>query len=114
MAGRFSSPDYDAESARMQNLVGTRLAELRRSRGMTQGQLAAALAPFGVRVQTAAVSKWEKDDSPRGIINTINDTIFAYKWYVVAIIGLIIVLIISIRMNKEGSRFNGKKISKRT
>lgn len=63
MAGRFSSPDYDAESARMQNLVGTRLAELRRSRGMTQGQLAAALAPFGVRVQTAAVSKWEKGDS---------------------------------------------------
>ena len=56
MAGRFSSPEYDAESARARNLVGARLAELRRSRGMTQGQLAAALAPFGVRVQTAAVS----------------------------------------------------------
>ena len=63
MAGRFSSPDYDAETARGRNLVGTRLAELRRSRGITQGQLAAALAPFGVRVQTAAVSKWEKGDS---------------------------------------------------
>ena len=63
MAGRFSSPEFDAESARARNLVGARLAELRRSRGMTQGQLAAALAPFGVRVQTAAVSKWEKGDS---------------------------------------------------
>ena len=63
MAGRFSSPEYDAESARVRNLVGSRLAELRRNRGMTQGQLAAALAPFGVRVQTAAVSKWEKGDS---------------------------------------------------
>ena len=63
MAGRFSSPEFDAESAHARNLVGARLAELRRSRGMTQGQLASALAPFGVRVQTAAVSKWEKGDS---------------------------------------------------
>ena len=53
----------DAESARRRNEVGARIAGLRRARGMTQSQLAAALAPFGVRVGTAAVSKWEKGDS---------------------------------------------------
>ena len=57
---------FDAESARRRNLLGLRIAAARRARRMTQGQLAAALAPFGVRVQTAAVSKWEKGDSVPG------------------------------------------------
>ena len=57
---------FDAESARRRNLIGLRIAAARRARRMTQGQLAAALAPFGVRVQTAAVSKWEKGDSVPG------------------------------------------------
>lgn len=57
---------FNAESARRRNLIGLRIAAARRARRMTQGQLAAALAPFGVRVQTAAVSKWEKGDSVPG------------------------------------------------
>ena len=57
---------FDAESARRRNLIGLRIAAARRARRMTQGQLAAALAPFGVRVQAAAVSKWEKGDSVPG------------------------------------------------
>ena len=57
---------FDAESARRRNLLGLRIAAARRARRMTQGQLAAALAPFGVRVQAAAVSKWEKGDSVPG------------------------------------------------
>lgn len=57
---------FDAESARRRNLLGLRIAAARRARRMTQGQLAAALAPLGVRVQAAAVSKWEKGDSVPG------------------------------------------------
>ena len=57
---------FDAESARRRNLLGLRIAAARRARRMTQGQLAAALVPLGVRVQAAAVSKWEKGDSVPG------------------------------------------------
>ena len=57
---------FDAESARSRNLIGRKIASARRARRMTQGQLAAALASFGVRVQAAAVSKWEKGDSVPG------------------------------------------------
>lgn len=54
---------YNAEKARERNEVGLRIARGRRELGLTQGDLASALAFRGVRVQTAAVSKWEKGDS---------------------------------------------------
>ena len=54
---------YDAEKARERNEIGGRMMQARRARGMTQGEVAAALALRGVRVQTAAVSNWEKGDS---------------------------------------------------
>ena len=54
---------YDAEKARERNEIGGRITQARRARGLTQGDVAAALACRGVRVQTAAVSKWEKGDS---------------------------------------------------
>ena len=57
---------YDAEKARECNEIGGRAAEARRALGMTQGEVAEALASRGVRVQTAAVSKWEKGDSVPG------------------------------------------------
>ena len=57
---------FDTESARRRNLIGLRIAAARRARRMTQGELAASLASFGVRVQTAAVSKWENGDSVPG------------------------------------------------
>lgn len=58
---------FDAESARRRNLFGRRVAAARRARRMTQGELASALASWGVRVQAAAVSKWEKGDSVPGV-----------------------------------------------
>ena len=57
---------YDAEKARERNEIGTRLTQARRALRLTQGELAKALALRGVRVQTAAVSKWEKGDSVPG------------------------------------------------
>ena len=57
---------YDAEKARERNEIGGRIAQARRARHLTQGELVSALAFRGVRVQTAAVSKWEKGDSVPG------------------------------------------------
>jgi len=54
---------YDAEKARARNEIGGRMTQARKALGMTQGEVASALAFHGVRVQTAAVSKWEKGDS---------------------------------------------------
>ena len=57
---------YNAEEARKQNEIGSRMAQARRALRLTQGEVASALALRGVRVQTAAVSKWEKGDSVPG------------------------------------------------
>ena len=57
---------YDAEKARERNEIGAKVARARRELRMTQGELAGELALRGVRVQTAAVSKWEKGDSVPG------------------------------------------------
>ena len=57
---------YDAEKARERNEIGVKVARARRERRMTQGELAGELALRGVRVQAAAVSKWEKGDSVPG------------------------------------------------
>ena len=54
---------YDAEKARERNEIGRRITEARRALRLTQGEIAEALSRRGVRVQTAAVSKWEKGDS---------------------------------------------------
>ena len=57
---------YNAEEARARNEIGTRMMQARKALRMTQGEVASALAVRGVRVQTAAVSKWEKGDSVPG------------------------------------------------
>ncbi len=57
---------YDAEKARERNEIGMLIAQARKALRLTQGELASALALRGVRVQTAAVSKWEKGDSVPG------------------------------------------------
>ena len=57
------SAGYRADRARARNAVGERLARARRARQMTQADLARALAAFGVRVQTPAVSKWESGET---------------------------------------------------
>ena len=57
---------YNAEEARKHNEIGCLLTEARKALRLTQGEVASALALRGVRVQTAAVSKWEKGDSVPG------------------------------------------------
>ena len=57
---------YNAEEARARNEIGARMMQARKALRMTQGEVVSALAVRGVRVQTAAVSKWEKGDSVPG------------------------------------------------
>ncbi len=51
---------YDAKKAKEDNIIGSRIALIRKKRRLTQSGLAAALADNGVNVRTAAVGKWEK------------------------------------------------------
>ena len=51
---------YNAKQAKDDNIIGSKIAEIRKKRHLTQNELAKALAGSGVSVQTAAVGKWEK------------------------------------------------------
>lgn len=57
------STSYNAENARCANEIGRMIRAGRKSLGMTQSGLAAALVPWGVAVQAAAVAKWESGDN---------------------------------------------------
>jgi len=56
-------PSYNAENARRENEIGRMIRAGRKRIGMTQSGLAAALVPWGVSVQAAAVAKWENGDN---------------------------------------------------
>ncbi len=54
------SPAFDAAEARRQNLVGKRIAEIRKARKMTQAEVCEALKrTHHISVQPAAISRWE-------------------------------------------------------
>lgn len=50
---------YNAKTAKEDNLIGRKIAEKRKRLRLTQGELIKRLAPYGVEVQQAAVTKWE-------------------------------------------------------
>lgn len=50
---------YNAKTAKENNMIGRKIAVLRKKRHLTQGELIKRLAPYGVEVQQAAVTKWE-------------------------------------------------------
>ena len=59
----LSSPRYDAGRESENNVIGRRIAEARRRRGMTLAAFSACLENYGVHVKTAGVGKWETGDS---------------------------------------------------
>ena len=59
----FAAGSFDARAAREGNVIGARLAALRRERGLTLAELGRRLAQCGVTVSAAAVGKWESGDT---------------------------------------------------
>ncbi len=58
---------YNAPAAREKNVIGVKIAEARKDRNLNQRQLVALLSEYGVNVQIAALSKWEKGENvPNG------------------------------------------------
>ena len=50
---------YNAAEAKKENLIGSKMAALRKKRHMTQGDLIKRLADYGIVIQQGAVTKWE-------------------------------------------------------
>lgn len=55
----IGSAVFDAEAARAGNLLGLKLAELRKARGWTADELCARLEGYGISLLRYAISKWE-------------------------------------------------------
>lgn len=54
---------YNAERQRAENQLGQRIRDARTHLRMSQSALSTALRAYGVRVQVAAISKWEKGET---------------------------------------------------
>ena len=54
---------YNAERQREENRLGRRIRDARTHLRMSQSALSEALRTYGVRVQGAAISKWEKGET---------------------------------------------------
>jgi len=50
---------YNAKSAKENNIIGRKIAEVRKRKHLTQGELIKRLTAYGVEVQQGAITKWE-------------------------------------------------------
>ena len=57
------SGHYDAGAEYARNSIGKKLAEARRRRGLSQGELAGLLADFGIRIGLRGYAKWETGET---------------------------------------------------
>ena len=55
----MAEKNYNAKTAKENNLIGRKIAQKRKCLHLTQGELIKRLVPYGVEVQQAAVTKWE-------------------------------------------------------
>ena len=54
---------YDAGAEFARNAVGRRIAEARRLRGLSQGELASLLEKYGIRISLRGCAKWETGET---------------------------------------------------
>lgn len=54
---------FQFQDMRDENVIGKKLIEMRKSRNMSQKELAAVLSQYGNNITPAAISKWEKGES---------------------------------------------------
>ena len=57
------APEYNAEREAEANVIGRRIAEARKRRGMSIAAFSAYLGNFGVHIKTAGAGKWETGGS---------------------------------------------------
>ena len=55
-------PQFNVETQREQNIIGTRLQALRTRQHISQKALAERLVDYGVNISSSGISKWEKGD----------------------------------------------------
>lgn len=58
--GVFRENCFSAEKARSENLLGRKIKDARKERGMLQSDVIDALKEFDIAIGTAALSRWEK------------------------------------------------------
>ena len=58
-----SAVKYDAAAEKAENIIGLRISEARRKKGMSIAAFSAYLENFGVRITTGGAGKWETGDS---------------------------------------------------
>ena len=61
--GALRGAGYDAGAEYARNTVGKKLAEARRRRGLSQADLAALLADYGIRISLRGYAKWETGET---------------------------------------------------
>ncbi len=59
----FRGGHYDAGEEYAKNTVGKKLAQARRRRGLSQGELAALLGDYGIRIAPRGYAKWETGET---------------------------------------------------
>jgi len=57
---------YNAAAEREKNVIGQRVAEARKRRGLSLTELSRLLALYGVRISRAGISKWERQGNVSG------------------------------------------------
>ncbi|MBQ8159654.1 MAG: LexA family transcriptional regulator [Clostridia bacterium] len=62
---------YSYEKAKARNMVGDKILQQRKAHDLNQADLVKRLEKYGVKVQVAAVSKWEKGDTAPNIYQLI-------------------------------------------
>lgn len=54
---------YDAASEKEQNVIGTRIAQLRKEKGLSLAALSRLLGQYGLGIQRTGLSRWESGDA---------------------------------------------------
>ena len=60
---RDLSKHFQADMAKEKNILGRKIAEARKKKGITQAEMSELLTHFGVSVKTPGVNKWEKGET---------------------------------------------------
>lgn len=61
--GKTKQRPYDAAVEKEQNIIGTRIAQLRKEKGLSLAALSRLLGEYGLGIQRTGLSRWESGDA---------------------------------------------------